>query len=141
MRKLVIILVAVLLIPLLIMGIVSRVGAGTRVYGFHEIENTDGKAGCGFSIGDFKAGYHIGPCGFGRAVNWSYTIFCSGAGDRFAFDKVDVMPVGLGNVKPVGGDVVVDRQKKRVIISLRVAQGAGEAEFVGNGTFAILERP
>jgi hypothetical protein len=116
--------------------------AGKRVYGYHESPgNGTNEPNCFFLVGDFRPGLHMGPCGIGEAVNWSYHIYLSGAGERFPFEKVDVSPDALGQERPVAGEVVLDRQKNLVTISLKVARGKGMEDFIGNGTFDFQKWP
>jgi hypothetical protein len=117
--------------------------AGKRVYGYHE-SASDGtnEPVCFFLVGDFKGGLHMGPCGIGEAVNWSYHIFLSGAGERFPFEKVDVRPDGLGwQERPVAGEVLLDRKKSLVMIALKVVHGKDMEDFIGNGTFDLKKWP
>jgi hypothetical protein len=140
MRKAILLLVLFMIIAV---AMASRTPAGKRVYGFREDKGngTNGPIQF-FCVGDFKRGLHIGPCGFGEAVNWTYTINLSGAGDRFTFDKVDVEPNELAaREHPSSGEVLLDRTKNQVAISLKMEHGTNIEDFIGNGTFTISKRP
>jgi hypothetical protein len=136
-------MVILLLAVVIVVAVASRNPAGKRVYSYHESASNDtNDPGCFFLVGDFQSGIHIGPCGIGQAVNWSYHIFLSGAGDRFPFERVDVEPDAFyGRVRPISGEVLLDRTKNQVTISLRVAHGTNMEDFVGNGTFTINKTP
>jgi hypothetical protein len=112
--------------------------SGKRAERYHE--STGGGTNeprCLFVVSDYKGGLHCGPCGIGEAVNWSYYIDLSGVGERFSFQKVDIAGIAPGSERPVAGEVVLDRQKNIVTISLKVARGKSTEDFLGNGTFHL----
>lgn len=95
-----------------------------------------------FLISDYKGGLHGGPCGIGEAVNWSYEVHLSGAGDRFPFQKVDVKSWGTGHQERlVDGEVLLDRKNHVVTVSLKVAYAGKLEDFIGNGTFELRKEP
>ena len=116
---------------------------GKRVYGYHEGESRGTNEPVSFFlVGGLKGGLHFGPCGPGEAVNWSYRVYLSGAGERFPFEKVDVRPDALGGQeRPVAGEVLLDRKKNLVTISLKVEHGKSTEDFIGNGTFDFEKWP
>ena len=141
MQRRIIQLIAIVAIPILIVVIMLNLPVGgTRVFTLLEYKGV--APGCSFDVAHYRNGYHMGPCGFSRPMNWIYTVECSGAGEHFRFDQVRIdSSLGFGSLKPVAGEVVVERKTKRVIISLRVAHGTEAVEFIGNGKFQIQEGP
>ena len=143
MRRLSIaILLLVIAVSLIAALAYHRHPAGKRVYGYHEsLGHGTNQPTCFFLVGDFRPGFHVGPCGIGEAVKWSYHIYLSGAGERFPFEAVDVRPDAFGQERPIAGEVVLDRQKNLVTISLKVAGAKGMEDFIGNGTFDFKKWP
>ena len=143
MRKISVAIPLLVLAGIIAVAVASHTPAGKRVYGYHE-SASDGtnEPGCFFLVGDFQGGLHMGPCGIGEAVNWSYHIYLSGAGDRYTFDRMDVEPDALaGQERPSSGEILLDRMKNQVTISLKVAHGTNMEDFIGNGTFTINKKP
>jgi len=134
---------ALVLAVIFAVAVASRTLSGKRVYGYHEsASNGTNEPTCFFSVGDFKGGLHIGPCGIGEAVTWSYHVYLSGAGERFPFEKVDVRPDALGGQEhPSAGEVLLDRKKNLVTISLKVGNEKNIQDFIGNGTFDLKKWP
>jgi hypothetical protein len=130
MRK----LIAIILVLAIVLGIaaawLSHSHAGIHIENFVDRPNS-----VDFALKNYRGGISFGPCGPSRAVNWSYDISLNGGGPQFAFDDVHVNPDGLGHVRIAAGDVVLDRQKRIIKISLKVAHGKMQEDFAGNGTF------
>ena len=143
MRKISIALLLPLLVAVIAIAVASHTPAGKRVYSYHEsASDRTNEPSCFFLVGDFQGGLHIGPCGIGEAVNWSYHIYLSGSGDRFTFDRVEVEDGTLsGRQRLVAGEVFLDRTRNLVTISLKVGRGRNAEDFIGNGTFKFKKEP
>jgi hypothetical protein len=117
--------------------------AGKRVYGYHEdTGNGTNAPEIFFEIGEFQSGLHMGPCGFGNAVNWSYHVVLSGASNRFPSETIEVQPSSLdGPVHLARGNVLINRVTNEITIALKVQRGTNIEDFVGNGTFKIDKNP
>lgn len=139
MRKLgIIVFVLGLIVVILVTFVNRRYPPGIRVSFYHDDINNNR---CSFHLGDYEGGLHGGPCGIGEAVNWSYNVFLSGAGNKFAFENVDVQPINLSDERPITGEVLLDRSNQLVTIALKVRRGTNLIDFKGNGTFKINREP
>jgi hypothetical protein len=123
----------------LALGYRSAYPGGKRVYQLYDSAgNGTNEPECSFRVADFQGGLHMGPCGPGERVNWGYTLYLSGSGERFSFDRIELESDDLlRQERPVGGDVLFDRNGNTLTISLKVAKEKNSDDFVGNGTFKI----